>query len=149
MESLLQYLATSPKVSDGLRQWFLGNLASYEGAGEDWMADTIPFLFCRYEFLVDDVALSFTAQLSALQELQGKYFARSARAERESHLDSIVMRPREIRLGQERAIAWSVGKRVGERQVYEYDQRKDEISPFLVEDPSVIYSNFGCLICAA
>lgn len=128
---------------------FTGNDADRGMSAVIWPPDAagasmagVPFLFCRYQFLVREEPLSFKAQLDTLQALQGRYFARGPKAERESHLDSIVMRPRELRFGSERAIAWSVGKKIGERQEFRYDQRKDQIQPFVVDDEGVVYSDF-------
>lgn len=106
------------------------------------MARPLPFLFCRYDFYINDEPLGFTAQLQALQELQGQYFSRSGKGARATHLDSIVMRPREVRVGAERAIAWSVGRKIGERQTFEYDQPKDKIEALIIDDESVVFSDF-------
>jgi hypothetical protein len=111
-------------------------------SGEYWMARPLPYLFCHYWFYIDEEPLGFEAQLQALQELQGQYFARSARGARATHLDSIVMRPREVKVETERAIAWSVGRKIGERQTFEYDQPKDKIESFVVDDPSLVFSDF-------
>ena len=126
----------SPEMlySPGLEYW-----------GVSGMARPLPFLFCRYNFFVADEPLGYSAQVRALQELQGKYFARTARAERESHLDSIVMRPRETQLGQEKAIVWSVGRRVGERQGFEYDEKADKIDPVTFDDGTIIFTDFIAL----
>ena len=113
--------------------------------GDYGMARPLPFLFCRYDFFINDEPLGFAAQLQTLQELQGQYFARAGKGVRASHLDSIVMRPREVRFGTERAIAWSVGKKIGERQSFEYDPAKDKIEPFIIDDESVVFSDFIAL----
>lgn len=126
----------------GLHSRYTLYLLVVEGLWGPGMARPLPFLFCRYGFFIAEEPLGYSAQVRALQELQGRYFPRGPKAERESHLDSIVMRPREIQLEQEKAVAWSVGRRVGVRQGFEYDARADKIEPILIEDGTVVFTDF-------
>jgi hypothetical protein len=106
------------------------------------MARAIPFFFCRYQFLVDDEPLDIRGQANALKELQGRFFAHGPTAERESHLDSVVMRPRQLKVDGEVALMWSVGRRIGPRLTVGYDPDEDELTRDTVVDEGVNYSDF-------
>lgn len=106
------------------------------------MARPIPFYFCRYSLLVGEELLDTRGQLQALKELQGQFFAHGPKAERESHLDSVVMRPREFQVRRERILAWSVGRKIGVRHSADYDPRRDRLIVEVIEDGSYQYSDF-------
>jgi hypothetical protein len=106
------------------------------------MSRPIPFYFCRYVAWSEDEPLDFTGQFSALKELQGKLFAHGPKAEMARHLDSLVMRPREFSLDGHRALAWSVGRRIGTRVSAEYDPGKDRLEFNTVNDAGIQYADF-------
>jgi hypothetical protein len=106
------------------------------------MARPRPFLLCRYELLVDDEALGARAQLMALKELQGKYFAVTPSAERNRRKDSAIFRPHTITVDRELAVAWSVGRKLGMRVSIEPDQAGSKLELKELPDQGVHYSDF-------
>lgn len=109
------------------------------------MARPRPFLLCRYQLLVDDEPLNARAQLQALAELQGKYFAVSAAAERQRRRDSAIFRARSLVVNHEQAIAWSVGRRVGTRVTVQPDADGSTLELREVPDQGVHYSDFAAI----
>lgn len=101
-----------------------------------------PFLLCRYRLLVDDEPLTARAQLNALTELQGKYFAASAAAERQRRRDSAIFRARSMTVDGERIIAWSVGRRIGTRVTVQPGADGSTLDLREVPDQGVHYSDF-------
>lgn len=106
------------------------------------MAGAIPFLFCRYELVVDDDPLDARAQLVSLKELQGKYYPYGPKAEREGKFDSIVMRPRSFTLDEKMVLTWSIGQLVGQRLSVQYNIKEDDISRQYHKDDSLRYADF-------
>ena len=106
------------------------------------MARRIPYLFCRYELLVDEERLNVRGQLEALTELQGMYFAHGPKAEREERLDSVLMRPRQFKIEGARVLSWSVGQRLDLRVAAEYDNVSDKLTFRTHNDMSVRYADF-------
>lgn len=106
------------------------------------MVRRIPFLFCRYQFLIDGELLDTSGQFEALTELQGEYFAHGRKAEREGKYDSVIMRPRRFELNGHQVLSWSVGQTNNLRVAAEYDSRKDELELRRRNDKSVRFSDF-------
>lgn len=106
------------------------------------MARPRPFLFCRYQLLVDQTPLSPRAQLNALTEMQGQYVAVSAAAQRVGRRDSAIFRARSMTVDGEQAIAWSVGRKAGTRVTVEPDRRGAKLELKQVVDPGIVYADF-------
>ncbi len=106
------------------------------------MANQIPYLFCRYELLVDEEPLDAKAQLVALKELQGQFYPNGPTAERAGLFDSVVMRPRSFTLGKRTVLTWSVGQTIGQRVAIKYNKRLDDLDRDRVDDGSLRYSDF-------
>jgi len=106
------------------------------------MAHQRPYLFCRYLLLSGERTLDTRRQLSALQELQGQFFAHGPTAEREGRRDLVLMRPRMLLVGRERALVWSVGQRIDTRVGVKYDQDADRIEFVAIDDGTVRYNDF-------
>jgi hypothetical protein len=117
-----------------------------EGAPPPLFGDDVarprPFLLCRYRLSIDHEPLSSRAQLQALQELQGKYFAASAAAERQGRRDSAIFRARSLTVDGEEAIAWSVGRKVGTRITVQPGDDGSTLEMMKISDPGVHYSDF-------
>ena len=106
------------------------------------MSRPVPFLFCRYQFLINEELLDGHGQLRSLIDLQGRFFTHGLRAEREGLFDSVVMRPRRIDIDDREAIYWSVGQEIGMRDAYQYDMGHDQLKLTSIDDPSIRYSDF-------
>ncbi len=104
--------------------------------------DQYHFYFADTASLLTRRCLDRHGQLQALTELQGQYFAHGPTAEAEGRLDSVVMRPREFKAGQNFALSWSVGQKIGYRSKVDYDPKKDEVLINMVDDPSLRYADF-------
>jgi hypothetical protein len=101
-----------------------------------------PFLFCRYAILVSDEQLSSTAQSKLLAELQGQPVAHGEKAAEEKNYDTLLMRPKHLKVEGHDVHFWSVGVMVKERLRATYDRAKDQIDLELVKDGSVRYNDF-------
>jgi hypothetical protein len=112
---------------------------AYWGEG---MARPRPFLFCRYEMLIDGEMLDAKGQISALTELQGDYKATTAAAERNKRRDSAIIRPRSVKIEKEEVLVWSVVRRIGTRVSVEPDRKGTKLEERSVDDPGVFYSDF-------
>jgi hypothetical protein len=114
------------------------------GFGKEVAAMTrpIPFYFCRYEFKIGDEVLDYQGQLQALSELQGQYFQHERSRKGERFLDSVVMRPRSTDVDGVKAIAWSVGKKIGQRLTVEYDEEADRMQFATIDDTGIHYTDF-------
>jgi hypothetical protein len=106
------------------------------------MARGRPFLFCRYTLRVGEEELAPQAQLVMLQELQGKAVAHGRSVSEADVADTLLMRPREMRVEGYRVFTWSVGHMIGSRVTASYDASADQISLAKVTDPGVRYSDF-------
>lgn len=101
-----------------------------------------PYMFCRYSFLVDEDLLNGKAQITALQELQGQFFANGRSAERAGKYDTVIMRPRSFDIGGELVLVWSVGQKVDVRIGVRYDDMTDQIELVAINDDTVRYNDF-------
>ena len=99
------------------------------------------FLFCRYTIYKDDEELGATAQFTALSELQGTLAPHRQKAD-ERKLDTLIMRPRRIKVGGKDVMTWSVGHILDVRIIAKYDKAKDRLEIEEVNDGSVRYSDF-------
>jgi hypothetical protein len=106
------------------------------------VADQIPFLFCRYELLVDDEPLDAKAQLVALKELQGQFYPHGPKAGREGLFDSVIMRPRSFTLETRTVLTWSIGQTIGRRVSIKYNKRLDDLDRDMLDDGSLRYADF-------
>lgn len=106
------------------------------------MPRPMPFLFCRYQMLVDEEMLEAAAQLEALVSVRGQSFAHGAKAEREGVFDTLLMRPRSIEIGAETVLTWSMGHRPGSRRKSSYDADTDELSSAVERDDHTRWTNF-------
>ncbi len=101
-----------------------------------------PYLFCRYSFLVDEEVLDLRGQLSALQDLQGQFFANGPKAEREGRYDTVIMRPRLIEVSKEKVLVWSVGQKIEMRVGVRYNSTSDKLDFVDINDDTVRYNDF-------
>ena len=106
------------------------------------MARPRPYLFCRYCLLQGEEPLNARGQLVALQELQGQPFPHGPTAEREGRHDTVIMRPRRFRLGDERVLTWSVGQLLDTRVGVQYDDEGDRIVSVPIDDRTIRYNDF-------
>lgn len=106
------------------------------------MAKPRPYVFCRYLFSVDEEPLDAGAQLVALQDLQGQFFAHGPTAEREGRHDTVIMRPRGFEINGEPVISWSVGQRTDSRIGVKYDERGDKLQFVQIDNGTVRYNDF-------
>ena len=100
------------------------------------------FLFCRYSLAVNDEVLDPNGQLSLLQERQGQYVAHGPTAEREGHLDTLIMRPKRGKLNGYQILTWSVGQRIDYRVKAIYDAEADDIELKASKDGGVRFTDF-------
>jgi len=101
-----------------------------------------PFLFCRYLMEVDGESLDPKGQFQLLQELQGQLAPHGRRAIQESHLDTLVMRPRRGRLDGTTVLTWSIGQVIDIRVKAVYDEDDDDLVLQHLPDGGVRYSDF-------
>ena len=106
------------------------------------MSRAVPYYFCRYELLIDEEVLDAHGQLQALSELQGQYYARTLKAEREGIFDSVVMRPRSLEVDGFTALCWSVGQKLGPLRGVDYDLDRDALTPLIIQNAGIRYSDF-------
>jgi hypothetical protein len=126
-------------------------MAEYLVFGAPWLRHSIlgrirtkpiPFLFYRYELLVDEEPLNTKAQLMSLKELQGQFYPHGPTAERAGLFDSVVMRPRSFTLEHRTILTWSVGQTIGKRNTVKYNNRLDDLDRERVDDGSLRYADF-------
>jgi hypothetical protein len=103
---------------------------------------TRPFLFCRYNITVDKEVLNRTAQSKLLSELQGQPVAHGEKAAEEKNFDTLLMRPRSMKVDGHEVSFWSVGVIIKERLRATYDRAKDQIDYELLRDNSVRFNDF-------
>jgi hypothetical protein len=101
-----------------------------------------PFLFCRYSMYVGEEGMSGGVQFTTLQELQGKLAPHGKQAELSGQRDTLVMRPRRIKVEQQIALTWSVGQIVDTKVRAIYDSKKDDVQLVAMNDGSIRYSDF-------
>ena len=106
------------------------------------MIKRLPFLFCRYDFSIEQEILDATSQFNSLSELQGTYYAHGPKAEREGIFDSAVMRPRKFEINGHTIISWSIGQRINVRISVEYDEIGDQLNLTHEPDSGVRYTDF-------
>jgi hypothetical protein len=99
-------------------------------------------LFCKYEISVDDAALSPSAQLNLLKELQGQPVAYRKQQDWEGARDTLIMRPRSFDVGKLSVFSWSVGQLQSERVQAQYDSKLDRLALVQVSDAGVRYTDF-------
>lgn len=106
------------------------------------MPRPIPFLFCRYQMLVDEESLDGAGQQAALESIKGQLFPHGLKAAREGVFDTLLMRPRRVEVNGEQALTWSIGHRPGKRRRTEYDVTTDQLSTSLNQDDHTVFTNF-------
>lgn len=113
-----------------------------KGLGEASMARVRPFLFCRYQFTVDEEVLNTAGQFALLKDLQGQPIDAPAAGISERYLDSIIMRPRKIKWRGYDVLTWTVGHEIEERVRATYDPEQDKLDFDEIKDGSVRFSDF-------
>lgn len=106
------------------------------------MPKPIPFLFCRYQMLVDEEQLDRDGQYEALQSIKGQLFPHGPKATREGVHDILVMRPQKREIEGEQVLTWSVGHRPGVRRKTDYDAAADKLSHSIEHDTHTVYTDF-------
>jgi hypothetical protein len=101
-----------------------------------------PFLFCRYSITFADETLDPKAEFNLLSELQGQPTAHGPKAEEEKNYDTLIMRPKRLRIDGQEVHFWSVGVLIQKRLRAKYNKTRDEIDLELVSDGSVRFNDF-------
>ncbi len=104
-----------------------------------------PYIFCRYVMLVDEEKLDQAGQFAALQDIQGQFFAHGPTAEQRGQRDTVIARPHAINIDGEDALVWSVGQKIEQRTVVQYDPIKDSLEYATIDDGTVRYNDFVAL----
>jgi len=103
------------------------------------MPRPVPFLFCRYNIAIDEETLGANAQQKILEDIQGKFISYVRSLER---ADTAIVRPRQLTVEGERALMWSVVRKVGERVTVDYDPADFSLHFNRIFDPTMHYADF-------
>lgn len=106
------------------------------------MPRPVPFLFCRYQMLVEEEPLDADGQFAALTEIKGQLFPHGPKAAREGVRDILVMRPRRQEIEGESVLTWSMGHRPGMRRKTEYNAENDQLDRSLTNDEHTVFTDF-------
>lgn len=101
---------------------------------------TVPFIFCRYMMQIGEEILDHSGTYGLLSDRQGQFFARGPTAEAEGIRTLVIMRPRQLTIGEEDVVVWAMGHRPGHRTTTDYDSAAQEIKYRVQSDTHILHT---------
>lgn len=106
------------------------------------MARSVPYVMCRYQMTMNDNPMSSSEQFEFLQQVRGTLVSHRKSEPNIGNADTLVMRPKKLKVGRYNVLTWDVGQELSGRSEAKYDRDNDEVQHVWSDGEAVRYATF-------